>query len=60
MPEYDGYEEEMFDDEVTSSYREESDDDDVNPTEEAFLKGYEDADNIDSDWDFDEDSDEEE
>jgi len=62
MVEYENFEEEMYDDEIEASYKDEAEDDEVNPKEEAFLRGYEEADNIDEDveWEFDEDSDEEE
>lgn len=55
MPKSEEYnDEELYDDQVESSFAEESDED-MDPKEEAFLKGYEEADRIEDqvDWEFD-------
>jgi len=56
MPKNEEIESELYDDSVESSYTEDSDDN-LDPTEEAFLKGYEEADRIEEtdNWEFDDD-----
>ena len=44
-------------DSQAASY-DDSDDDDADPKEEAFMKGYDEADNIEADWDFVKEADE--
>lgn len=44
------FDEEQYNDEVESYSSD--DDDDSNPREKAFLKGYEEADDIEAEWDF--------